>query len=127
MRTRIFRLALLAAGPFVVPAAASAQRPALPRPPGAAPAYEVPDRLLAGRADLGLTTDQVADLAALSAELHAREWFWQRLQAVSSKPWITAVRRPSPRLAFERALGALGPDQRRWALRLLGPAAGTGR
>lgn len=127
MRTLIFRLAVLAAAPLIVPAALAGQQPIPAGPPGASPAYEIPDRLLAGRAELGLTADQATDLAALSAQLHAQEWFWRRLQAVSSKPWITALRRPSPRQALERALATLSRDQRRWAVPLLGVAEGAAR
>ena len=116
MRNRLFRLAVLAAVSLVVPAAASsAQEVPLPPSLASASAYEVPNRLLAQRAELGLTAAEAADLAALSAELYSQEKFWH----ASSKPWIAAARRPSPQHAFDRALATLTPAQRGPAVRAL--------
>ena len=119
MRTRIFRLAVSAAVSFAIPAAAlSAQAVKLPQSLASAPAYEVPDRLLAHRADLVLTKAQAAELAALSADLHRQE----RLRSASSKPWVVTARGWSPQEAFDRALAALTPGQRSLAVRLLASA-----
>jgi hypothetical protein len=116
MRNRLFRLAVMAAVSLVVPAAASsAQEVTLPPSLASAPAYEVPDRLLAQRAELALTQAEAADLAALSAELYSQEKSWH----ASSKPWIAAARRPSPQHAFDRALATLTPAQRGPAVRAL--------
>ena len=116
MRNRIFRLAISAAVPLAIPAAAVfAQAFTLPQPLTSAPAYEVPDRLLAHRADLALTEPQAAELARLSADLHTQA----RLQAMSSKPWATAARQASPRQAFDRALKTLTPSQHAPAVRAL--------
>lgn len=116
MRNRIIRLAILAAGSLVIPGgASSAQEMTLPPPLASVPAYEVPDLLLAQRAELGLTAAGAADLAALSAELFSQEKFWH----ASSKPWIAAARRPSPQHAFDRALATLTPAQRGPAVRVL--------
>ena len=115
MRNRILRLAILAAVSLGVPAAASSAQATLPRPLASEPAFDVPNRLLAQRAELGLTTAEAADLAALSAELYSQEKFWH----TSSKPWITWARRPSPQQAFDRALATLTPAQRGPAVRVL--------
>jgi hypothetical protein len=116
MRNRLFRLAILAAVALVIPgAASSAQELTLPPSLASAPAYEVPNRLVAQRAELGLTAAQAADLAALSAELYSQEEFWH----ASSKPWIAAAHRPSPQDAFDRALATLTPAQRGPAVRAL--------
>ena len=115
MRTPLFRLAVLAAVSLGVPAAASSAQATLTRPLASGPAFEVPNRLLARRAELGLTETQAADLAALSAELYSQEKFWH----ASSKPWIAAARRPSPQHAFDRALATLTPAQRGPAVRVL--------
>ncbi len=108
MRNRIFRLAVLAAVSLVIPGAVSFAQETLPRPLASGPAFEVPNRLLAQRAELGLTEAQAADLAALSAELDSQEKFWH----ASSKPWIAAAHRPSAQAAFYRALATLTPAQR---------------
>lgn len=119
MRNRIFRLAVSAAVSFAIPAAAlSAQAVKLPQSLASAPAYEVPDRLLAHRADLILTAAQAAELAGLSADLHSQE----RLRSVSSKPWVVTARGWLPQQAFDRALAALTPGQRSLAVRLLASA-----
>lgn len=116
MRNRILRLAVLPAFPLLIPAAAAfAQALTLPPRLASPPAYEVPDRLLAGRAELALTEAQAAELARLSTDLH----FQARLQAMSSKPWIGAARAPSPRRGFDRALATLTPKQRQQAVRVL--------
>jgi hypothetical protein len=115
MRNRILRLAILAAVSLGVPAAASSAQETLPRPLASGPAFEVPNRLLAQRAELGLTAAEAADLGALSAELYSQEKFWH----ASSKPWIAAARRPSPQHAFDRALATLTPAQRGPAVRAL--------
>jgi hypothetical protein len=116
MRNRILRLAVLAAVPLVIPAAAAfAQALSLPPRLASAPAYEVPDRLLASRGELALTEAQAAELARLSTDLH----FEARLQAMSSKPWIAAARGSSPRQAFDQALATHTPKQRDPALRVL--------
>jgi hypothetical protein len=116
MPNRILRLAVLAAVPLVIPAAAALAR-GLTLPPrlASAPAYQVPDRLLASRVELALTEGEAAALARLSTDLH----FQARLQAMSSKPWIDAARRPSAGQAFDRALATLTPKQREPALRVL--------
>ena len=112
MRNRIIRLAILAAVSLVIsPAASSAQERTLP----SAPAYAVPDRLLAQRAELALTDAQAGELTALSAEFHSQERFWH----ASSKPWIAAARRPSAQQAFDRALAILSSAQRPSAVRTL--------
>lgn len=119
MRNRILRLAILAAVSLVVPGAASyAQRTSLPPSLAAAPAYEVPDRLLAQRAELTLTSAEAGQLAALSAEPYSQEKFWR----ASSKHWIAAARRPSPQDAFDRALATLTRAQRGPAIRALASA-----
>ena len=116
MRNRIIRLAILAAvSPVISPAASSAQERTLPSSLASAPAYEVPDRLLARRAELALTDAQAGEFAALSAEFHSQEKFWH----ASSKPWIAAVRRPSVQEAFDRALATLTRAQRGPAVRAL--------
>jgi hypothetical protein len=115
MRNRILRLAVLAAVSLVVPAAVSSAQETLPGPLASGPAFEVPNRLLAQRAELELTATQAADLAALSAELQNQEKFWH----ASSKPWIAGARRPSPQHAFDRALATLTPAQRGPAVRAL--------
>lgn len=116
MRNRIFRLAVSAAVSFVIPAAAlSAQAVKLPQSLASAPAYEVPDRLLAHRADLALTAAQATGLTALSADLHNQE----RLRSASSKPWVVTARGWSPQEALDRALATLTPRQRSEAVRLL--------
>jgi hypothetical protein len=115
MRNRVFRLAVLAAVSLVIPAAVSSAQETLPRPLASGPAFEVPNRLLAQRAELGLTAAEAADLAALSAELYSQEKFWH----ASSKPWIAAARRPSPQHAFDRALATLTPAQRGPGVRAL--------
>lgn len=116
MRNRILRLAVAAAVPLVIPAAAAfAQAVVLPPRLASAPAYEVPDRLLARRAELALTEAQATALAALSAELHSQA----RLQAMSSKPWTTAARFTWPREALDQALANLTPKQREPAVRVL--------
>ncbi len=125
MRNRLFRLAISAAVPLVIPVAiVSAQQMTLPRSLASAPAYEVPDRLLAHRAEVGLTEAQAAELAGLSADFHRQEQFWQRLQALSSKPWIVALRRPSPQQAFDRTLKTLTPSQRAPAVQALAATEG---
>ena len=116
MQNRIFRLAVLAAVSLAIPAAASsAQETTLPRTLASGAAFEVPNRLLALRAELGLTEAQAADLTALSAELQSQEKFWH----ASSKPWIAVASRPSAQKAFERALATLTPAQRGPAVRAL--------
>jgi hypothetical protein len=116
MRNRTLRLAVVAAVTFVVPTARSSAQPlGLPSRLTAAPACEVPDRLLAGRSELALTETQAANLAALSAELHTQEKLWH----ASSKPWVAAARRSSPQQALDRALETLSPAQRASAVRLL--------
>lgn len=125
MRNRIFRLAILAAVSLVVPGTVSfAQDLTLPRLLASGPAYEVPDRLLASRAELALTESEATELAALSADFQAQERYWQRLQALSAKPWIVALRRPSPQQAFDRALKTLTPSQRAAAVRALASTQG---
>jgi hypothetical protein len=79
----------------------------------------MPDRLLDHRTELALTGAQVAELTALSADLRVEDRFWRRLQAMSSKPWVIAARRPSTRQAFERMLRTLTPSQRERAVRAL--------
>lgn len=87
----------------------------MPSSLASAPAYEVPDRLLARRAELALTDVQAGELAALSAEFRSQEKFWH----ASSKPWIAAARRPSAQQAFDRALATLSSAQRPSAVRAL--------
>jgi hypothetical protein len=124
MRNRILRLAVLAAIPLVIPAAAGfAQALTLPPRLASAPAYEVPDRLLARRAELALTEAQAAELARLSTDLH----FQARLQAMSSKPLTTAARFTWPREAFDRALATLTSKQREPAVRALASTEESGR
>ncbi len=89
-----------------------AQAIALPRDLDAQPAYAVPDRVLDHQADLALTADQVAQLTALSAMLHAQQRSWEQHQSQSSKPWITAAQRPVPRDAFRWVLAVLDSAQR---------------
>ena len=116
MRIPIIRLAVLAAVSLVIPgAASSAQEMTLPTSLASEPAYEVPDRLLAERAELALTQAQAGELAALSAEFHSQEKFWR----ASSKPWIAAARHPSAQQAFDRALATLTSAQRLSAVRAL--------
>jgi hypothetical protein len=115
MRNRILRLAILAAVSLGVPAVPSSAQATLPRPLASRPAFEVPNRLLAQRAELGLTAAEAADLAALSAELYSQEKFWH----AGSKPWIAAARCPSPQHALDRALATLTPAQRGPAVRAL--------
>ena len=125
MRIRILRLAVLAAA-FSVGCAVTATRQqlAFPKSLASAPAYEVPDRLLSRRTELGLTDAQAAKFAALSADLHTLEEFWQRLRALgSSKPWIVPTGRPSPQQAFDRALKTLTPPQRERAVQVLASSA----
>ncbi len=125
MRIRILRLAVLAAAfsvGCVVPA--TRQQLALPKSLATAPAYEVPDRLLRRRTELGLTDAQAAKLAALSANLHTLEETWQRLRALgSSKPWIVPTGRPLPQQAFDRALKTLTAPQRERAVQVLASSA----
>jgi hypothetical protein len=83
----------------------------------------VPDRLLEHRTELGLTDAQAAKLAALSADLRTREDSWQKVRALSSKPWIVPMGRPSPQQAFDRALKTLTPPQRERAVRVLASSA----
>ena len=120
MRDFLLRLAVSAA---VLSAAsvvtAAGQQLALPKSLASAPAYEVSDRLLNRRTDLGLTDAQAAQLAALSADLHTREDSWQKVRALSSKPWIVPSGRPAPEDAFKRALRTLTPEQRERAVRVL--------
>jgi hypothetical protein len=123
MRNRLFRLAVLAAVSLVVPAAVSSAQETLPRPLASGPAFEVPNRLLAQRAELGLTEVQAAELAALSAELYSQEKFWH----ASSKSWIAAAHRPSPQHAFDRALATLTSAQRRPAVRALASSEESAR
>ena len=116
MRNRVIRLAILAAvSPVISSAASSAQERTLPSSLASAPPYEVPDRLLARRAELALTDVQAGELAALSAEFHSQEKSWH----ASSKPWIAAARRPSAQQAFDRALATLSSAQRPSAVRAL--------
>lgn len=116
MRKRIIRLAILPAISLVIsPAASSTQEMTLPPSLASAPAYAVPDRLLARRAELALTDTQAGEFAALSAEFHTQEKFWH----ASSKPWIAAARRPSAQQAFDRALASLSSAQRPSAVRAL--------
>jgi hypothetical protein len=123
MRNRIFRLAVLAAASLVIPAAASSAQETLPPRLASGPAFEVPNRLLARRAELGLTETQAAELAALSAERYGQEKFWH----ASSKPWIAAAHRPSPQHAFDRALASLTPAQRGPAVRALASSEESAR
>lgn len=123
MRNPIFRLAVLAAVSLVVPAAISSAQATLPHALASRPAFEVPNRLLAQRAELGLTAAQAADLAALSAELLSQEKVWH----ASSKPWIAAVRRPSAQEAFDRALATLTAAQREPAVRALASSEDSAR
>jgi hypothetical protein len=122
MRNRILRLVVLAAVSLVLPAAVSFAQETLPRPLASGPAFEVPDRLLVQRAELGLTEAQATQLAALSRELYSQEKVWD----ASSKPWIAAAR-PSPQHAFDRALATLTPAQRAPAIRVLASTEESGR
>jgi hypothetical protein len=115
MRNRLSRLAVLAAISLVILAAVSYAQETLPPPLASGPAFEVPNRLLAKRAELGLTEAQAADLSSLSAELYSQAKFWH----ASSKPGIATARRPSPQHAFDRALATLTPAQRGPAVRAL--------
>ena len=123
MRNRILRLAVLAAVSLVVPVAVSSAQEPLPRPLASGPAFEVPDRLLVQRAELGMTEAQATQLAALSRELYSQEKAWH----ASSKPWIAAAGRPSPQHAFDRALATLTPAQRAPAIRVLASTEESGR
>ncbi len=124
MGNRVLRLAVSAAvlsvGSVVT---AVGQQLALPKSLASAPAYEVPDRLLERRTELGLTDAQAAKLAALSADLRTREDSWQKVRALSSKPWIVPGGRPSPQDAFDRVLKTLTPPQRERAVRVLASSA----
>jgi hypothetical protein len=115
MRNRILRLLVLGAVTSVATATAGGQQFPFPSSLASAPAYAVPDRLLEHRTELALTGAQVAELTAASTDLHTQE----RFQAMSSKPWVTAARRTSPRQAFDRALATLTPKQREPAVRVL--------
>ena len=121
MRNLRLRLAVPAAVLSVASVVTAAgQQLALPKSLASAPAYEVTDRLLNRRTELGLTDAQAAKLAALSADFHTREESWQRLRIIqSSKPWIVPAGRPSPQQAFDRALKTLAPEQRERAVRVL--------
>ena len=115
MRNRMLRLLALGAVSSVATATAAGQQFPFPNTLASAPAYEAPDRLLEHRTELALTGAQVAELTAASTDLHTQE----RFQAMSSKPWVTAARRPSPRQAFDRALATLTAKQREPAVRVL--------
>jgi hypothetical protein len=123
MRNRLSRLAVLAAISLVILAAVSSAQESLPPPLASGPAFEVPNPLLAQRAELGLTEAQAADLAALSAELYSQEKVWH----ASSKPWIAAAHRPSAQAAFSRALATLTPAQRASAVRALASSEESAR
>ncbi len=128
MRDLLLRLAVLAAASSVGPVVtATGQQLALPKSLRSAPAYEVTDRLLSRRTELALTEAEAAKLAALSADLRTREESWQRLRALSSKPWIVPMGRPSPQGAFDRALKTLAPEQRERAVRVLALSAESSR
>ncbi len=126
MRIHILPPAVLAAA-FSVGSVVTAtgQQLALPKSLASAPAYEVIDRLLSRRTEFALTDAQVAQLATLSADLRTREEFWQRLRALSSKPWIVPAGRPSPQEALDRAVKTLAPPQRERAVRALASNAGS--
>jgi hypothetical protein len=115
MRNRILRLFALGALSSIATATAAGQQFPFPGALASAPAYEVPDRLLEHRTELALTAAQVAELTAVSTDLHTQE----RFQAMSSKPWVTAARRTSPRQAFDRSLETLTAKQREPAVRVL--------
>jgi hypothetical protein len=85
------------------------------------PAASIPARLIAARAELMLSTEQVRSLQALSDQL-ARE---AAVHRVSSKPWVSAFRLTSPAEAYNRALGALDAGQRPPAATLLSRTGGT--
>ncbi|MGH7518255.1 MAG: hypothetical protein ACREOC_12435 [Gemmatimonadales bacterium] len=111
---RNFRLVLLtAAAVLLLAAPARAQHAHLNL--AGLPAADVPARLVAARAELMLSSEQVRSLQALSDEL-ARE---AALHRVSSKPWVTAIRLTSPAEAYDRAVAALNTEQRSHAAALL--------
>lgn len=109
----------LAAGLLLLALPARAQN--VPPTLSDVPATVIPARLIAARAELVLSAQQVRSLQALSDEL-AREAAAHR---VSSKPWVSAIRLTSPAEAYNRALGALDAEQRTHAAMLFDGTGGA--